>query len=151
MMNVLFLCTGNSARSIMAESYLNAAGGHFTAYSAGSTPTGTPNPFAIKTLEKTGVGVRTGDGGPPASKSWDVFAAPDAPIMDVVITVCDNAAGEVCPVWPTRPGEAAPRKLHWSFPDPAAAEGSDEEKLAVFKQIFGDIRAKIDGLIAERS
>ena len=151
MTNVLFLCTGNSARSIMAESYLNVAGDGFTAYSAGSTPTGSPNPFAIKTLEETGIGLRTGDGGPPSSKSWDVFAEPGAPIMDMVITVCDNAAGEVCPIWPTRAGEPAPQKRHWSFPDPAAAEGSDEEKLTVFKRIFGDIRTKIDGLVAERT
>ncbi|MEM9421349.1 MAG: arsenate reductase ArsC [Pseudomonadota bacterium] len=151
MTNVLFLCTGNSARSIMAESYLNAAAQGVTAYSAGSSPTGTPNPFAIQTLEAAGVGVHTGDGGAPASKSWDVFAAPGAPFIDVVITVCDNAAGEVCPVWPTKPGGLAPQTRHWSFPDPAAVGGSDADKLAAFNRVFGDIRQQIDGFVSELS
>lgn len=149
MTNVLFLCTGNSARSIMAESYLNHVGQGFVGFSAGSKPTGTPNPLAIKTLEASGMKAITGDGTAPSSKSWDVFAADEAPKMDVVITVCDNAAGEVCPIWPTRPGGTPPKKLHWSFPDPAAAEGSEEEKLAVFTEIFNDIRTRIDAFIAE--
>lgn len=150
MVNVLFLCTGNSARSVMAESYLNHLGNGFAGYSAGSQPTGVPNPLALKTLEAAGIRPADGHGNSPASKSWNVFAAPDADIMDVVITVCDNAAGEVCPIWPVTPGGKAPEKLHWSFPDPAAAEGTEADRLAVFEKIFGDIRAKIDVLVAER-
>ena len=148
MRTVLFLCTGNSARSIMAEAYLNHAGkGDWRAYSAGSKPTGTPNPFAIETLIAQGVPIVAGDGD-PRSKSWDEFAAEDAPIMDYVITVCDNAAGETCPVWPTRDG-AAPNLRHWSFPDPAAAHGTDAEKRAAFSRIFGDIRSTIDDFLSE--
>ena len=149
MTNVLFLCTGNSARSILSESYLNSFEG-YRAFSAGSKPTGKPNPFAIETLERASIPVVTGDGGTPRSKSWDEFAAQNAPKMDVVVTVCDNAAGETCPVWPVHPGGAQPEKLHWSFPDPAAAEGTDAEKLATFEQIFGDIRARIDAFVKER-
>lgn len=141
-MNVLFLCTGNSARSIMAEAYLNhAGGGRYKAYSAGSQPTGRPNPLAIETLSAHGI-----DAGAARSKSWDEFAAPGALLMDVVVTVCDNAAGEVCPIWPTRAG-AAPAKLHWSFPDPAAATGGDAEKRAAFEAVFADLRAAIDGFL----
>ena len=149
--NILFLCTGNSARSIMAEAYMNHAGdGQWRAWSAGSKPTGAPNPFAIKTLAAYGVDTRRPDSAPPRSKSWDEFAAPDAPIMDVVATVCDNAAGETCPVWPTRASET-PRRLHWSFPDPAAAEGPDEEIAAVFATVFSEIRAKIDRFLLENA
>ncbi|MEO1013984.1 MAG: arsenate reductase ArsC [Pseudomonadota bacterium] len=144
--NILFLCTGNSARSIMAEAYMNHAGaGAWRAFSAGSTPTGTPNPFAIETLAAHGI-----DAGAPRSKSWDEFATPEAPIMDAVITVCDNAAGEACPVWPKRNGEE-PVKLHWSFPDPAAAEGTDAEKRAAFEGVFADIRTRIDAFLSEQS
>ncbi|MGF1542910.1 MAG: arsenate reductase ArsC [Parvularculaceae bacterium] len=141
--NVLFLCTGNSARSIMAEAYANhAAGGAWRAHSAGSTPTGAPNPFALETLRRHGI-----DPGEPRSKSWDEFAADDAPKMDLVVTVCDNAAGEVCPVWPTRDG-TAPQKLHWSLPDPAAAP-HEEERRAAFEGVFQDLKTRIDGLFTE--
>jgi protein-tyrosine-phosphatase len=137
--NVLFLCTGNSARSILAEAYLNHAGkGRFVAYSAGSRPTGKPNPFAVELLKREGIdakGVR--------SKSWDEFAAPGAPAMDYVFTVCDNAAGETCPIWP-----GAPVKGHWSLPDPAAVQGSDEEKRRAFRRVFEDVRRRIDSFIA---
>lgn len=144
MKNILFLCTGNSARSIMAEAYMNAKGAPaWRAFSAGSRPTGTPNPFAIATLSAYGTPAEN-----PRSKSWDEFAGPGAPVMDVIVTVCDNAAGEVCPIWPTATGKA-PQRLHWSFPDPAAAGGDDEAKRAAFAGIFADIRAKIDAFLAE--
>lgn len=147
MKNILFLCTGNSARSIMAEAYATAAsGGHWRGWSAGSKPTGKPNPLALETLRRHGV-----DAHAPRSKSWDEFAAPGAPLMDVVVTVCDNAAGEVCPIWPHRPGSPPPRKLHWSFPDPAAATGTETERLAAFETIFADIRAHIDAFLERES
>ncbi len=143
MKSILFLCTGNSARSIMAEAYMNRKGApEWRAFSAGSRPTGTPNPFALATLSAHGIEPEA-----PRSKSWDEFAAPGAPFMDVVVTVCDNAAGEVCPLWPAKAG-AAPRKLHWSFPDPAAAAGSDADKHAAFEAVFADIRAMIDQFLA---
>ena len=133
--NVLFLCTGNSARSILAEAYLNGAGkGRFRAYSAGSKPGGRVNPFALELLEKTGVataGLR--------SKSWDEFAKPDAPKLDFVFTVCDNAAAEPCPFWPGQPMTA-----HWGVPDPAAVEGSDEDKRRAFKQALSALSARIN-------
>ncbi len=152
MKNVLFLCTGNSARSVMAESWLNHIGdGEWRAYSAGSQPTGTPNPFALQTLELNGVTPESGDGGDIRSKSWDEFAEADAPLMDVVITVCDNAAEESCPIWPTKPGGDAPVKLHWGFPDPAGTEGSDEEKLASFQTVFTGIRAQINEYVNQES
>ncbi len=142
---ILFLCTGNSARSIMAEAYLNFKGApRWRAFSAGSRPTGRPNPLAIATLSAYGI-----NPGAPRSKSWDEFAAPSAPAMDVVVTVCDGAAGGACPVWPMRGGRK-PEKLHWSFPDPAAAQGSDADKRAVFDAIFADIRGRIDAFLAER-
>ena len=148
MRNILFLCTGNSARSIMAEAYMNHAGaGRWRAFSAGSKPAGAPNPFALETLHGHGIPVGAGEAA-PRSKSWDEFAAPGAPIMDVVVTVCDNAAAETCPVWPARKGKT-PRRLHWSFPDPAAAEGADAEKRAVFESVFADISQRIDAFLAE--
>lgn len=140
--SILFLCTGNSARSVMAEAYMNhAGGGRWRAFSAGSKPTGRVNPFAIETLSAYGV-----DAGAPRSKSWDEFAGEDAPLMDFVVTVCDSAAGETCPLWPARDG-APPKKLHWSFPDPAAATGSDDEKRDAFARVFADIRVSIDAFL----
>jgi len=133
--NVLFLCTGNSARSILAEAYLNYAGkGRFRAHSAGSHPGGKVNPFALDLLREKGIataGLR--------SKSWDEFAAPGAPPMDYVFTVCDNAAGETCPLWPGHPV-----KEHWGVPDPAAVQGSDEEKRAAFLAAFDQLSTRID-------
>lgn len=132
--NVLFLCTGNSARSIMAETILNAEGrGKFRAYSAGSFPTGKVNPNAAALLEHFGLptaGLR--------SKSWDEFAAKDAPQMDFVFTVCDDAAGEICPVWPGTPVTG-----HWGVPDPARVDGSDQEKMHAFRQAFRQLSNRI--------
>jgi arsenate reductase (thioredoxin) len=136
-LNVLFLCTHNSARSIMAEALLNHIGqGKFKAFSAGSSPAEnqTPNPIALSTLEKVGVPT-TG----LTSKSWDVFATGDAPHMDLVITVCDNAAGEVCPFWPGQPATA-----HWGYADPSETIGSDDEKLEAFKQTLYQIKKRLD-------
>ena len=133
--NVLFLCTGNSARSIMAEALLNTMGkGRFHAYSAGSQPGGTVNPFAIEQIAPTGYRLDN-----LRSKSWDEFGAPDAPQMDFIITVCDNAAGETCPYWPGHPQSA-----HWGFEDPAAATGTDEQKREVFHKVFRQIMARIN-------
>ena len=121
--NVLFLCTGNSARSILAEAILNSLGkSRFRAFSAGSHPKGEVNRFAIELLRKQGLDVSG-----LRSKSWDEFAAPGAPHLDFVFTVCDNAADEVCPIWPGQPMTA-----HWGIEDPAAVEGSDEEKRSAF-------------------
>ena len=125
--NVLFLCTGNSARSIMAESILRKNGlGRFRAFSAGSQPKGAVNPFAIKVLKS--FDYATDD---LRSKSWQEFASPDAPVMDFVFTVCDNAAGETCPVWPGQPMTA-----HWGIEDPAEVEGTDIQKEAAFVEAF---------------
>lgn len=125
--NVLFLCTGNSARSIMAEALVTTLGkGRFRGYSAGSHPGGKVNPLAIEQIKSIDYPVEN-----LRSKSWDEFGAPDAPQMDFIITVCDNAAGETCPYWPGHPLSA-----HWGFEDPAAATGSDEEKRAVFRNVF---------------
>ena len=132
--NMLFLCTGNSARSVMAEVLLNTLSkGRFKGYSAGSQPAGRVNPFTIELLEKNGH-----DTGGLRSKSWDEFAAPGAPHMDFVITVCDNAAGEVCPMWPGQPMSA-----HWGFEDPAAAEGSDEQKREKFLMVYHQIASRL--------
>lgn len=132
--NVLFLCTGNSARSVMAEALLATIGkGRFRTFSAGSHPGGTVNPFAIEQIRATGYPLEK-----LRSKSWGEFATPDAPQMDFIITVCDNAAGEVCPFWPGHPVSA-----HWGFEDPAAAVGTDEEKRAVFARIFRQIMARV--------
>ena len=148
MRNILFLCTGNSARSIMAEAYMNHAGaGRWRAFSAGSKPAGAPNPFALETLQTHAIPV-PGDKAAPRSKSWDEFAGPDAPVMDVVATVCDNAAAEVCPVWPAQDGKA-PSMLHWSFPDPAAAEGDDAARRAAFETVFSAIAGRIDAFLKE--
>jgi len=132
--NVLFLCTGNTARSILAESILRKDGrAHFRAFSAGSQPKGIVNPFAVKVL--TSLGYPTDD---LRSKSWEEFARPDAPVMDFVFTVCDNAAGESCPVWPGQPMTA-----HWGIEDPAEAVGSDLEKEAAFVAAFRFLRNRV--------
>jgi protein-tyrosine-phosphatase len=136
-LNVLFLCTHNSTRSILAEALLNHLGkGKFKAYSAGSSPkeNQTPNPMAIATLNKAGIPT---DG--LTSKSWDIFAAPDAPHMDLVITVCDNAAGEVCPYWPGQPATA-----HWGYADPSETVGTDAEKLETCRQTLHLIKRRLD-------
>jgi arsenate reductase len=133
-LNVLFLCTGNSARSIMAESILRREGaGRINAFSAGSHPTGRVNPRAIELLQ--GVGYPT-EG--LRSKAWEEFAAPGSAPLDVVITVCDNARGEACPVWPGHPPTA-----HWGVPDPAAVDGTGEEKRAAFERAFRLLLARI--------
>ena len=137
--NVLFLCTGNSARSILAESVLARAGvGRFAAHSAGSYPTGRVNPFAIELLEQLGHAT-----GSLRSKSWDEFARPGAPVMDFVFTVCDRAAGEVCPIWPGRPVSA-----HWPFPDPAAFRGSEADTRAHFQNVYRQINLRIHAFVS---
>jgi arsenate reductase (thioredoxin) len=132
--NVLFLCTGNSARSILAESLLNHwGGGKFRAFSAGSFPKGQVHPLALDLLHRTNLpaeGLR--------SKSWDEFAAPGAPPIDFIVTVCHNAAGEACPVWPGRPMTA-----HWGIADPAAVEGTDAEKAFAFRKALKELETRI--------
>lgn len=137
--NVLFLCTGNSARSILAEAYLNSAGrGRFIAYSAGSHPAGRVNPFALELLAKHRLpaeGLR--------SKNWDEFAGPGAPRMSFVYTVCDSAAGETCPVWPGQPITA-----HWGVADPAAVQGTDADKRKAFLKAFTELSTRINLMLA---
>jgi arsenate reductase len=132
--NVLFLCTGNSARSILAESLVNHWGrGKFVGFSAGSHPKGAVHPIALQLLKQMNLptdGLR--------SKSWDEFAAPGSPRLDFVFTVCDNAAGEVCPVWPGQPMTA-----HWGVEDPAAMQGSDTDKWVVFRRVFRELESRI--------
>jgi arsenate reductase len=137
--NVLFLCTGNSARSIMAEAILNRKGkGRFAAYSAGSHPSGRVRPEALTQIESAGMPVEG-----LRSKSWDEFAAADAPKMDFVFTVCDNAANEQCPYWPGQPMTA-----HWGIPDPAAVTGSEEEIARAFREAFTMLDRRIGLLLA---
>ena len=133
--NVLFLCTGNTARSVLAEAILNHLGrGRFRAYSAGSHPKGAVNPFALEELRQAGLPVEG-----LRSKSWDEFAASGAPSMDFVFTVCDNAANETCPVWPGRPMTA-----HWGVEDPAAVEGTDDERRRAFREAATVLRRRIE-------
>jgi len=135
--NVLFLCTGNSARSILAEAVMNHLASHdgrFRAFSAGSFPKSEPNPFALDLLRKNQIAVDA-----LRSKSWDEFAAPDAPKLDFVFTVCDQAAGELCPIWPGQPVTA-----HWGVPDPAAVEGTDEAKRRAFLDAYLALRRRIE-------
>lgn len=137
--NILFLCTGNSARSILAEAILNELGqGNFKAYSAGSHPAGKVNPFAIELLAAKSLPIDD-----LRSKSWDEFAAAGAPDIDFIFTVCDNAAGEMCPIWPGKPLTA-----HWGVPDPAAVEGSDEEKRKAFVQAYLQLTRRITPFLA---
>ena len=137
--NVLFICTGNSARSILAEALMNhLGGGRFQAFSAGSHPNGRVNPLALSTLQQLHIptaGYR--------SKSWDEFAQPGAPVLDFAFTVCDNAAGEVCPLWPGQPMTA-----HWGLPDPAAVEGSDEHKAQAFMDTAVALKRRIELMLA---
>ena len=136
---ILFLCTGDSARSIMAEALVTTTRhGQFKGFSAGSQPGGKVNPFAVEEVKETGYPIDN-----LRSKSWDEFAAPDAPKMDSIITVCDNAAGEACPFWPGHPTSA-----HWSFGDPAAVEGTDDEKRAAFNKIFKQIVVRMNTFLA---
>ena len=140
-LNVLFLCTHNSARSILAEALLNDMGvGRFKAYSAGSSPRDNqqPNPLGLQVLQKAGIsteGLR--------SKSWDEFATPEAPQMDLIITVCDNAAGEVCPIWLGHPATA-----HWGYADPSEGDGTDEQKLEAFRQTLHAMKRRLELLVS---
>ena len=139
--NVLFLCTHNSARSILAEALLNHVGaGRFKAFSAGSSPRANqqPNPLAIAVLKEAGIDVAG-----LRSKGWDEFAKPGAPRMDLVVTVCDNAAGEVCPVWPGQPS-----REHWGYPDPSEVQGSEAERHDAFRRTMGAIRARLETFVA---
>jgi protein-tyrosine-phosphatase len=138
-LNVLFLCTGNSARSILGEAILNKSGkGRFRAFSAGSHPAGKVNPYAIELLQKQKFAVSE-----LRSKSWDEFAGPAAPKLDFVFTVCDNAAGEVCPFWPGQPMTA-----HWGIPDPAAVEGTDEQKRKAFLNAYVQLNTRISQFVS---
>jgi arsenate reductase len=143
-LNVLFLCTHNSARSILAEAMLNhlstgASGTRFKAYSAGSSPRENqqPNPLGLRVLQSAGI-----DTTYLRSKSWDEFAKPDAPQMDLVITVCDNAAGEVCPYWPGQPATA-----HWGYPDPSDTQGTEAERLTAFRHTLDMIQKRLQILV----
>ena len=136
-LNVLFLCTHNSARSILAEALLNAMGnGRFKAFSAGSSPRDNqqPNPLGLQVLKGAGISIEG-----LHSKSWDVFAEKGAPAMDLIITVCDNAAGEVCPIWPGHPATA-----HWSYPDPSEGNGGDAQKLEAFRKTLLAIKHRLE-------
>ena len=140
-LNVLFLCTHNSARSILAEAILNHIGrGRFKAFSAGSSPRENqqPNPLGLQVLQGAGMSIEG-----LHSKSWDEFGGADAPPMDLVITVCDNAAGEVCPHWPGQPATA-----HWGYPDPSAGEGTETEKLEAFRQTLYALKRRLELLVS---
>ena len=140
-MNILFLCTGNSARSILGEKLTSHIGKDLEApivgYSAGSNPVGKVNPVALEVLSAHGLTVDDA-----RSKSWDVFTGPDGPQMDLIITVCDNAAGETCPVWPGHPSTA-----HWGLPDPAAVTGLHEDRVEAFEAVFETLKLRISALL----
>lgn len=137
--NVLFLCTGNSARSIIAEALMNRWGrGQVVAYSAGSQPKGEVHPLTLQLLQRMELPI---DG--LRSKSWDEFAGPDAPPLDFVFTVCDNAAGEACPIWPGHPVTA-----HWGIPDPAAVDSTDAEKRAAFREAYRALEQRIQTFLS---
>ena len=139
-LNVLFLCTHNSARSILAEAILNSiGGGQFKAFSAGSSPRENqkPNPMAIQVLQEAGFSTEG-----LSSKNWDEFALPGAPQMDLIITVCDNAAGETCPVWPGHPATA-----HWGYPDPSEVQGTDIERHEAFRGTLHAIKRRLDLMV----
>jgi arsenate reductase (thioredoxin) len=137
--NILFLCTHNSARSVLGEALASThQSGRFVGYSAGSTPGTKVNPFAAEIALNLGYETHN-----LRSKSWDEYASPDAPVMDFIITVCDDAAGEVCPVWPGHPATA-----HWGFADPSKVEGSDEDKRQAFKDVMWGLKKRIDMLVA---
>ncbi|WP_374669561.1 arsenate reductase ArsC [Ramlibacter sp.] len=139
-LNVLFLCTHNSARSILAEAVLNAVGkGRFRGFSAGSSPRENqqPNPMALRVLKEAGIATEG-----LSSKSWDVFAQPDAPRMDLIITVCDNAAGEMCPIWPGHPATA-----HWGYADPSEVQGDEEARHRAFRATLHAIKRRLDILV----
>ena len=139
-LNVLFLCTHNSARSILAEAVLNAVGkGRFRGFSAGSSPRENqqPNPMALRVLQEAGIATEG-----LSSKSWDVFAQPDAPHMDLIITVCDNAAGEMCPIWPGHPATA-----HWGYADPSEVQGDEEARHRAFRATLHAIKRRLDILV----
>jgi protein-tyrosine-phosphatase len=136
-LNILFLCTHNSARSVLGEALASThPSGKFVGYSAGSTPGTSVNPFALELALEMGY-----DQSKLRSKSWDEYGLPDAPQMDFIITVCDNAAGEVCPYWPGKPATA-----HWGFPDPSQVQGSDEEKRNAFRDVMLGLKKRIDQL-----
>lgn len=141
-LNILFLCTGNSARSVLGEGLVNhigkSRGGIIRGFSAGSAPVGRVNPLALEVLEARGL-----DTSGLRSKSWDEFASPDVPHMNVILTVCDKAAREVCPVWPGHPATA-----HWGLPDPAATEGDDKDRLVAFEAIFHILKDRLEHLFA---
>lgn len=138
MTNVLFLCTGNSARSLIAEGILRHHGGsRYRAFSAGSIPTGKPNPFALAVLQRHGIDIEFA-----RSKSWDEFATADAEQMNIIITVCDNAAGEICPIWPGQPITA-----HWGVADPAGVTGTDEAITAAFQITYDQMSSRIEKLL----
>jgi arsenate reductase len=138
MKNILVLCTGNSCRSIMAEAYINNMSDKWRAYSAGSQSAGEVHPLALEMLVSQGF-----DASYARSKNWHEFSRSDAPHMDVIVTVCDNAAGETCPVWP-----GYPTTYHWPFRDPAKFSGSDEAARAHFREVFAEIKKRIDNFLA---
>ncbi len=144
MTNVLVLCTGNSARSVLGEALVTElGGGRFQGFSAGSRPKGAVHPLTLETLAAHGHAIEGYH-----SKSWDAFAASGAPVMDIVLTVCDSAAAETCPVWPHHPDHGAPVTAHWGVPDPAAAEGDEPSRRAAFEHAYRVLRARVEALVA---